>query len=99
MIPATSANGTGILGIKVIRSNIAEYDKSDSSHYFCTIKGRNAELYTSTHDVGIGDLIELNSDTEEMIFFKPDGKTDVVEMKLYSSDRFYENFVRKNSKL
>lgn len=94
-----SSNGFGIIRVKVLNSNVKNYDPRDRYRYFyCLIKDSIAELYQlSAKSCNPGDTVIVNTDKREFTLNRSNGEILKWEIILYKNDFFYNRLKRRNS--
>src|SRR5579862_3038779 len=94
-------NGFCVLNVRVITSNIREYDpRGKLKNYFCVIKDTVAEIYqcADTFFIKLGDSIYVDSNKEQ-ITYKNGSKRIINSLSGPSDDeRFYEHLKEEHQK-
>ena len=87
----------GIIRLKVINSNIQEYDpRGKLQYYFCVIKNGMAEIYYHTPVSNtIGDTMQFDTGIKMGGFIK-NGKPDYGDISIYGDDSYYE-YIQKHT--
>ena len=89
-------NGTGVIRIKIINSNINDYDpRTINPFYYCIIKNGLAEIYDgNAQECNIGDTIEIDTQ-KKLLSWKNLGKENQkYTIWLNTRSSFYE-YARK----
>jgi hypothetical protein len=90
-------NGFGILKVKVLESNINNYDlRNKSDTYYCIIKNGLAEIYQlGVVECKPGDIVIVDTQKKEFTIQKRDGGKIVKDIVLYTNEFFYK-YVKKH---
>ena len=89
-------NGSGIANLKIINSNVRNYDpRPTDSYYYCIIKNGEAEIYDShVRFMSIGDTIEIDT-KNKTILYKNMGVYEKGNIFINTDDRFY-NYIKEH---
>lgn len=84
-------HGFGIIRVKIICSDIKEYDQSQSKNYFyCTIKDGRAEIYDHPGQIFIGDTLSINTQKGIMSVTRKGIVVAKGDISICSIDGYYE---------
>lgn len=94
-------NGFGIVRVKILASNINDYDPIGKiKNYYCIIKNGIAEIYQlGIHECEIGDIVIVDTKKREFTIYKKDGSTLIRDMVLYTNEFFYKYLQKHHQKL
>lgn len=88
-------HGYGILRLKIIESNIQDYDpRGKMKFYFCVIKNGIAEIYTHTFITKV-DTVIINT-KDRIISAKMNGRYDTASISIYADPDYY-NYINQKS--
>lgn len=90
-------NGFGILKVKVLETNINNYDpRNKAENYYCIIKNGMAEIYQlGVYDCKPGDIVIVDTQKKEFTIQKREGGKIVKDIVLYTNESFYK-YVQKH---
>ena len=93
-------NGCGIIRLRVINSNIQEYDpRGKLKYYFCVIKKGMAEIYTGVpppfYNI-IGDTMIFDTRAKMGGYLKNGEKANYGSISIYNHDSYYE-YIQKHT--
>jgi hypothetical protein len=89
-------HGFGIIRVKIISSDIQEYDQSQSKKYFyCTIKKGSAEIYEHTAEIFVGDTLSINTRKGIISVNRKGVKVSEGDISLCSVDGYYD-YIKKH---
>jgi len=93
-------NGTGIAGLKIISSNIENYDpRGKQEYYYCIIKNGEAEIYDShVNFMSLGDTVVIDT-KNRVIKYKSNNKEVEGNIFVNTSERFYDYIKKHHQKL
>jgi len=91
-------NGTGIVKVRIISSNLKYYDpRPDKNYYYCIVNGDYAEIYDgNTQECFIGDTIKIDTKAKLISWMNAKKRSQKYTIWLNTSDRFY-NYLRENT--
>ncbi|WP_131539557.1 hypothetical protein [Pedobacter nototheniae] len=89
-------NGFGIADLKIINSNIKNYDpRSKNDYYYCIIKNGKIEIYDIVvNAMTIGDTIKIDT-KNKTILYKNEGRKEEGTIMVNTDDGFY-NYIKKH---
>ncbi len=88
-------HGYGIIRVKIINSNIQEYDpRSQQEFYFCIIKSGIAEIYTHTFVTKV-DTITINTKGKTISYIK-NGKKEEGSISINANQDYY-NYIKQKT--
>lgn len=88
-------HGYGIIRLKVISSNIQEYDQRlKQEFYFCIIKNEMAEIYEHAF-ISKVDTVRIDT-RKKMIYYVEDGKEQAGSISI-NADKNYYNYIREHT--
>ena len=90
-------NGYGIIKMKIISSNIKEYDPRDSiEFYYCLIKHGRAEVYGHAFTNMIGDTLNIDTQKRLMSIGSKGNESDEGSISI-NPDKNYYQYIRNKS--
>ncbi len=88
-------HGYGIIRVKIIYSNIQEYDpRTQHEFYFCIIKNGFAEIYTHTFVTKV-DTITINT-KRKIISYTKNGKKEEGSISINANQDYY-NYIKQKT--
>jgi len=88
-------HGYGIIRVKIINSNIQEYDpRSQQEFYFCIIKNGIAEIYTHTFVTKV-DTITINTKGKIISYIK-NGRKEEGSISINVNKDYY-NYIKQKT--
>ena len=88
-------HGYGIIRVKIINSNIQEYDpRSQQEFYFCIIKNGIAEIYTHTFVTKV-DTITINTKGKIISYIK-NGRKEQGSISINANKDYY-NYIKQKT--
>jgi len=88
-------HGYGIIRVKIINSNIQEYDpRSQQEFYFCIIKNGIAEIYTHTFVTKV-DTITINTKGKIISYIK-NGRKEEGSISINANKDYY-NYIKQKT--
>jgi hypothetical protein len=90
-------NGFGILRVKILETNIKDYDpRNKSENYYCIIKNGLAEIYQlGVYDCKPGDIVMVDTKKREFTIQKKEGANIIKDIVLYTNEFFYK-YIQKH---
>jgi hypothetical protein len=88
-------NGTGVIDLKILNSNIQEYDPRPNQFYYCIIKNGIAEVYDGLTDYLFeGDTVCINTEKRTIV------RKSMVKEKLegtiwVNSNKGFYDYIKK----
>lgn len=92
-------NGFGIMGVRVLSSNVTQYNKQGDPPYYCLVKGDSAEIYCSIIETTLGDTVNIDTDKRQMTILRKDGTSTHYTTSYYNEKRFYKRFVKRHQRI
>jgi len=85
-------NGTGVISMKVLKSNIKYYDPRDSfRYYYCIIKNGYAEVYDGhASHCFVGDTLDINTNRGLISWTNKVKKDQQYTIWINTNNRFYD---------
>lgn len=96
---ANGYNGFGIIGVRVLSSNITDHDKRTNPPYYCLVKGDSAEIYCSIIESTPGDTVKIDTDKRQIAILRKDGTSIQYTTSYNNENRFYKRFVTHHQRI
>lgn len=96
VIEGSNYHGFGIIRLKIISSNITEYDpRSKKAYYYCVIKNGIAEIYDHTF-ISKVDTVFIDTKNRTMIYTEDGKKVINSSITINANDDYYQ-FIRRRT--
>lgn len=95
--PGRNYHGYGIIRLKIINSNIQEYDpRSQQEFYFCIIKNGIAEMYDHVSGTSKGDTLVYDTKVKLGSFLR-NGKKEEEGSISINANKDYYNYIKQKT--
>jgi hypothetical protein len=89
-------HGYGIILLKIIRSNIQEYDPSTTQKfYYCLIKNGEVEIYDHASQTFKGDTLTIDTKSKIKSWIRNGKKEEQGSISINTNDD-YNNYIRRH---
>jgi len=94
-------NGTGVIKLKIITSNIKYYDpRRHLDYYYCIIKNGIAEVYDGSADnLYRGDTVKINTKAKVITWTHDRNEKQSATIWINDSDSFYDYIKKYHQRL